>query len=251
MKLRSDFRAAVSIKNRLHHESGEKVEEPISTIQEGIPLQAHRGGSSLSGIGNELLRICLSDLLFCYRRAPDAHQTRTRRAQDAHKTRTRRAQDVHKTRTRRAQDTHKTRTRHAQDTHKTHKTHTRHKTAQDCTRQHKTAQDSTRQHKTAQRSTTQHNAAQHTPHHNTHRTHHTAHTTTHTTTTTTTTTTSVAILAQVGTVCRGPGLGSSHLSAVFKCTQFTRCCTGARACTAWSRCLSSCALLFCRRNWLV
>ena len=33
MKLRSDFRAAVSIKNRLHHESGEKVEEPISPQQ--------------------------------------------------------------------------------------------------------------------------------------------------------------------------------------------------------------------------
>ena len=29
MKLRSNFRAAVSMKNRLHHESGEKVEEPI------------------------------------------------------------------------------------------------------------------------------------------------------------------------------------------------------------------------------
>ena len=33
MKLRSDFRAAVSIKNRLHRESGEKVEEPISPEQ--------------------------------------------------------------------------------------------------------------------------------------------------------------------------------------------------------------------------
>ena len=31
----------------------------------------------------------------------------------------------------------------------------------------------------------------------------------------------------------------------------TRCCTGARACTAWFRFLSSCALLFCRRNWMV
>ena len=29
MKLRSDFRAADSFKNRLHHESGEQVEEPI------------------------------------------------------------------------------------------------------------------------------------------------------------------------------------------------------------------------------
>ena len=33
MKLRSDFRAAVSITNRLHRESGEKVEEPISPDQ--------------------------------------------------------------------------------------------------------------------------------------------------------------------------------------------------------------------------
>ena len=33
MKLRSDFRAAVSIKNRPNRESGEKVEEPISPEQ--------------------------------------------------------------------------------------------------------------------------------------------------------------------------------------------------------------------------
>ena len=33
MRLRSDFRAAVSIKNRLHRESGEQVEEPISPEQ--------------------------------------------------------------------------------------------------------------------------------------------------------------------------------------------------------------------------
>ena len=30
MKLRSDFRAVVSMKNRLHHESGEQIEEPTS-----------------------------------------------------------------------------------------------------------------------------------------------------------------------------------------------------------------------------
>ena len=29
MKLRSDFRAAVLMKNRLHHESGEQVEERL------------------------------------------------------------------------------------------------------------------------------------------------------------------------------------------------------------------------------
>ena len=58
MKLRSDFRCAVSIKNRLHRESGEKVEEPISPEQyrKWHPLQAHRGGTSLNGIGNDLIR---------------------------------------------------------------------------------------------------------------------------------------------------------------------------------------------------
>ena len=33
MKLRSDFQAAVSMENRLHHESGEQVEEPIHPDQ--------------------------------------------------------------------------------------------------------------------------------------------------------------------------------------------------------------------------
>ena len=33
MKLRSDFRAAVSMNNRLHHESGEQVEEPFHPHQ--------------------------------------------------------------------------------------------------------------------------------------------------------------------------------------------------------------------------
>ena len=36
MKLQSDFRAVVSMKNRLHHESGEQVEEPISPEQYSI-----------------------------------------------------------------------------------------------------------------------------------------------------------------------------------------------------------------------
>ena len=31
---------------------------------DGIPLQAHRGGTNLNGIGSELIRNCLSDLLF-------------------------------------------------------------------------------------------------------------------------------------------------------------------------------------------
>ena len=41
MKLRFDFRAAVSVKNRLHHEPGEQVEEPISPIQEMASLFKH------------------------------------------------------------------------------------------------------------------------------------------------------------------------------------------------------------------
>ena len=34
MKLRSDFRAAVLMKNRLHHESGEQVEERLHQDQQ-------------------------------------------------------------------------------------------------------------------------------------------------------------------------------------------------------------------------
>ena len=43
------------MRNRLHHESGEQVKElsiQINTV-DGIPLQAHRGGTSLNGIGHE------------------------------------------------------------------------------------------------------------------------------------------------------------------------------------------------------
>ena len=42
MKLRSDFRAAVSLRNRLHRESGEEIAEPIS------PQQYRRWHSSSS-----------------------------------------------------------------------------------------------------------------------------------------------------------------------------------------------------------
>ena len=35
MKLRSDYRAAVLMKNRLHHESREQVEDPIHPGQQG------------------------------------------------------------------------------------------------------------------------------------------------------------------------------------------------------------------------
>ena len=40
MKLRSDYRAAVIMKNRLHHESGEPIEEPI---QPGQQRRTRRG----------------------------------------------------------------------------------------------------------------------------------------------------------------------------------------------------------------
>ena len=46
MKLRSHFRAGISTKNRLHHESGNKLKSlsiQFNTV-DGIPLQAHRGG---------------------------------------------------------------------------------------------------------------------------------------------------------------------------------------------------------------
>ena len=57
MKLRSDFGAAVLMKNRLHHESGEQSVSTQINKDDGIHIQAHRGGTSLTGIGNELTRI--------------------------------------------------------------------------------------------------------------------------------------------------------------------------------------------------
>ena len=67
VKLRSDFRAAVSMKNRLHHESGEQIEERFIQINkdDGIHLQAHRGETNLNGIGSELTKFlnCLNLLL--------------------------------------------------------------------------------------------------------------------------------------------------------------------------------------------
>ena len=52
MRFRSDFRAAVSTKNRPHHESGEQVEEPIHPDHHSRwhSLQAHRGGTSLKDV---------------------------------------------------------------------------------------------------------------------------------------------------------------------------------------------------------
>ena len=76
MKLRSDFRAAVLMKNRLHRESGEQVEK-ASPIQinkdDGVHLQARRGGTSLNGVESELIiflidQICFATVGFVYSR---------------------------------------------------------------------------------------------------------------------------------------------------------------------------------------
>ena len=94
MKLRSDYRGAVMMKNRLHHESGEPIEEPIhpgqqrriqqgqevfsedtspplefTNIQDGnigLHLQALRGGTHPDGLGSELTIFLLESLFFCY-----------------------------------------------------------------------------------------------------------------------------------------------------------------------------------------
>ena len=46
------------MKNRLHHESSEQIEERLHQDQQRrwhIHLQAHRGGTSLNGLGSELI----------------------------------------------------------------------------------------------------------------------------------------------------------------------------------------------------
>ena len=68
MKLRSDFRAAVSMKNRLHHESGEQVEDPIHPEQYS---QWHPSSSTSWWDKSEwnwkwAHKIFFNDLSFCY-----------------------------------------------------------------------------------------------------------------------------------------------------------------------------------------
>ena len=58
MKLRSDFRAAVSMNNRPHHESGEQVEDRLHQINKGrwhSSSSASWCGTSLDGIESELI----------------------------------------------------------------------------------------------------------------------------------------------------------------------------------------------------
>ena len=65
IQLRSDFRAAVSLKKTVSTLSqAKKLQNPFlhNNIGDGIPLQVHRGGTCLNGIGNELIRFFLSDL---------------------------------------------------------------------------------------------------------------------------------------------------------------------------------------------
>ena len=55
------------MKNRLHHESGEQVEERLHQDQykeDGIHLQAQRGVTSLNGIGSELTKFSNCSNLF-------------------------------------------------------------------------------------------------------------------------------------------------------------------------------------------
>ena len=93
MKLRSDYRAAVMMKNRLHQESGEPIEEPIhpgqqrridkdkkfspkitspvlelTNIQDGnigFHLQVPLGGTHPNGVGSELTKLIFFCSLFC------------------------------------------------------------------------------------------------------------------------------------------------------------------------------------------
>ena len=57
MRLRPDFRAAVSLKNRLHREPGEEMAEPISPQKF---WRWHHGGTRLNGVGGAHAKI-LSD----------------------------------------------------------------------------------------------------------------------------------------------------------------------------------------------
>ena len=50
------------MKNRIHHESGEQVEERLHPDQQktmAIHFQAHRGGTCLHGIGSEFIKFLI------------------------------------------------------------------------------------------------------------------------------------------------------------------------------------------------
>ena len=87
MKLRSDYRAAVMMKNRLHNESGGSTKAnttrtrsflrrllspalELTNIQDGnigLHLQVPRGGTHPNGVGSELtIFFLLESLFFCY-----------------------------------------------------------------------------------------------------------------------------------------------------------------------------------------
>ena len=64
MELRSDFRGAVSMKTTNQENKLKSLSIQINTV-DGIPFQAHRGGTRLDGIGNELIRF-FKLIFFCY-----------------------------------------------------------------------------------------------------------------------------------------------------------------------------------------
>ena len=57
MKLRSDHRAAVMMKNRLHHESGEPIEEPIHPGQQRRIRQGQSFSPKITCLALELINI--------------------------------------------------------------------------------------------------------------------------------------------------------------------------------------------------
>ena len=78
LKLRSDFRAAVLMKNRLHHESGEQIEDRLHPDQQRRwhSFQAHRGGTSLNGIGSELTKKFIAGISFLLQQSIAIHCNR-------------------------------------------------------------------------------------------------------------------------------------------------------------------------------
>ena len=67
MRLRLDFRAAVSLRNRLRRESGEQLQNQFlhTNTGDGTLPQAIHGGTRPTGVGGPLKKF-LSDLFFCY-----------------------------------------------------------------------------------------------------------------------------------------------------------------------------------------
>ena len=65
MRLRPDFRAAVSLENRLHRESGEEIAEPISPAQFWTLPQAIPGGTRPKVGGAHYIFYEVTSSFFC------------------------------------------------------------------------------------------------------------------------------------------------------------------------------------------